>query len=178
MSETLPRPHSVSCTVTPPQAPVGTGLGWPERHRPWGMGLGGHGCGGVWPRLWPGSSHILWTGVVTLSSATTLPSATLAPRSCPVHLPEAPTPLCCQESGVGRELRGASGMSLSGASPSVPVSAEALGAGGGSPDLVWRGEAGSREAQGRAGLPFSSQVGHSRAGADLLPLLAVPPGAP
>lgn len=74
------------------------------------------------------------------------PPSPLCP--CPVHLPEAPALLFCQESGVGRELRGASGMSLSGASTSVPTLAEASGADGGSPDLVWNGEAGSHEPLG------------------------------
>lgn len=68
----------------------------------------------------------------------------------PSPLPEAPALLLCQESGVGRELWGASGMSLSGASNSVPTSVGATGADGGSPDLVWNGEL-SAGSQGRAG---------------------------
>lgn len=55
---------------------------------------------------------------------------------------------------------GASGMSLSGASTSVPTSAEASGADGGSPDLVWNGEAGSHEPAGKGSAPaVPSQVG-------------------
>lgn len=50
-------------------------------------------------------------------------------------------------------------MSLFNASTSVPTSAEASGADGGSPDLVWSGGLGSHEPRGRAGLPASSQVG-------------------
>ena len=101
--------------------------------------------------LWPASSHILWTGVPTLAPPTILPN-------------RSPPPLLCQESKVGRVLGGGgSGMSLSGANTGVPTSAEASGADGGTPDLVWNGEAGSDEpppGKGRA-LRVTSQVGAS-----------------
>lgn len=109
-----------------------------------------------------------------------LPNRNPLPHASALCLPEAPALLLCQESGVGRDLWGASGMSLSGASTSLPTLAEALGADGGSPDLVWNGAAGSHRGcacrvsgEGRPvpELPPAPWT------AGLLPRLTVPPGA-
>lgn len=114
------------------------------------------------PCLGPGYSLFLWTGVLTLAPPTVFPNRNPSPhagRLLPGASPRSPRSPALPGIGVGRELQGASGMSLFNASTSVPTSAEASGADEGSPDLVWSGGLGSHEPRGRAGLPASSQVG-------------------
>lgn len=79
VSETLPSaqsPQSAGCAVGPAQAPVGVRVSRPDMHSPCGM------SGGL-PRLGPGSSPILKTGVPARRPLAPSQTATLSPMPLP-----------------------------------------------------------------------------------------------
>lgn len=143
---------------------------------PWGDGQG-------LPGLWPGSSHFLWTGVLTLAPPTTHPHGNPhahAPAPCVSQKP----PLSCSAKNLG--LAGSCGGPLECRFP-VPAPVcqpwqSLWGRMGDHRISSGTGAAGGHEPrrEGRADLPASSQVGDILYSGRPEPLtgspLTIPPG--